>query len=342
MSDQDRQTSEKPEKLAVVLINLGTPEQPTAPAIRRYLREFLSDPRVVSIPRFIWLPILYLFILTRRPNALVEKYKFIWGTYDAPIRNITRALAARTERLLGRKHLADRISVSSAMTYGEPSIKALVAVKKGEGVEKFLFLPVFPQYAFATTSAAYDQVSRAFSKLPVPHFQFVADYHEHSAYIHSLTKSVEAYHNYMADGAKLIFSFHGIPQAQADAGDPYPRQCQRTAELVAHALGLADHEWQLTYQSRFGRAKWLQPYTSDTMAELPGRGTKKVLIVCPGFATDCLETIEEIRVLNRDIFLAAGGERFRYIRALNASADHANTMAEIIMEQAPSGDFVLR
>jgi len=319
-------------QLAVILLNLGTPEAPTVPAIRRYLAEFLSDPRVVSIPRIIWLPILYLFILTFRPLKLVHKYRSIWGTYDGPIRNITRALAEKSQQLLSRQHQEANITVVSAMTYGEPSVNNVIGELNSSGLTKFLFLPLYPQYASVTTAAAHDQVCLTLSSGPIPNFRFISDYHKHPAYIHALTKSIERYGKYLDNGARLVFSFHGIPQAQADSGDPYPEQCRCTADLVAHSLGLADHEWTLTFQSRFGPAKWLRPYTSEVMARLPDQGVANVLVICPGFATDCLETLEEIKVLNRGIFLEAGGKTFRYVKALNATRDHVAMVADIVDE----------
>lgn len=322
----------KEKRLAVILLNLGTPEAPTVPAIRRYLAEFLSDPRVVSIPRAIWLPFLYLFILTIRPQKLLHKYRFIWGTYDGPIRNITRALAEKSQQLLSRQHQDTNISVRSAMTYGEPSVNSVVSELNVKGLTEFLFLPLFPQYASATTAAAHDQVSRTLSSGSIPSFRFISDYHKHPAYIHALTKSVERYSRYLGTGARLVFSFHGIPQAQSDNGDPYAEQCRCTADLVAHNLGLTDDEWTLTFQSRFGPAKWLRPYTSEVMARLPDEGVENVLVISPGFATDCLETIEEIKVLNRGIFLEAGGKTFKYIKALNATNDHVAMVADIVNE----------
>jgi protoporphyrin/coproporphyrin ferrochelatase len=326
-------------KLAVILLNLGTPDEPSAPAIRRYLSEFLKDPRVVSIPRIIWLPILYCLILPLRPKNLVHKYQLVWGRFDGPIRNISRALAKKTENSLSRQHHESTITVSEAMTYGNPSLKSVVSKLQSNGGTEFLFLPLYPQYATATTAAAADQVNRAFADLSFPNFRFIREYHDHPAYIHAVTKSIEAYSSFLDEGALLLFSFHGIPLAQvqaqaenAEKADSYPDQCQHSAELIAHALGLSEDQWILTFQSRFGFAKWLQPYTSEVMAELPRKGTRKVLVVCPGFATDCLETLEEIKILNRNIFLEAGGEQFRYVKALNATEDHVKLMSALITE----------
>ncbi len=323
-------SNNKNNNLAVILLNLGTPDEPTPRAIRRYLSEFLSDPRVVDIPRVVWLPILYLFILTLRPKKLVHKYKLIWGTHDGPIRNITKALARRTQQLISRNHFQSDITVTQAMTYGEPSVANVLHGLHQQGIDDFLFLPLFPQYANATTAAAHDKVCRSLSNGTIPGSRFISDYHQQPTYIDALTKSVEAYSDYLDAGALLIFSFHGIPQAQADNGDPYEAQCRRTAQLVTQQLGLSDDAWRLSFQSRFGLAKWLTPYTSELMASVPLEGNTKILIICPGFATDCLETIEEIKILNKGIFLEAGGQEFRYVRALNASANHAKMVVDIV------------
>ncbi len=329
-------------KLAVILLNLGTPDEPTPRAIRRYLSEFLSDPRVVDIPRLVWLPILYFFILTLRPRKLVHKYQLIWGTHDGPIRNITRALARRSQQLISRNHFDTDITVTQAMTYGEPSITHVLGDLQQKGIEDFLFLPLFPQYANATTAAAHDKVCRSFSSGTIPDSRFISDYHRQPTYIHALTKSIEAYSDYLDTGALLVFSFHGIPQAQADRGDPYAEQCLRTTRLVTQQLGLKEDAWRLSYQSRFGLAKWLTPYTSELMASLPREGKRKILVICPGFATDCLETIEEIKILNKDIFLAAGGQEFRYIRALNASANHAKMVVDIVSKHLFTSEVARR
>ncbi len=312
-------------KTGVLLINLGTPDEPTAPAIRRYLKEFLSDPRVVTIPRIVWLPILYLFILTFRPKKLVHNYELVWGKYDGPIRNITRALARRVNQNMNRNDLV----VREAMTYGNPSVQDALASLKNQGCDKFLAVPLFPQYAGATTGAISDVVQRASRNLDVS-VKMVHNYPTFTPYIEALATSIEPYRDYIKSGAKLIFSFHGIPVAQVDRGDPYPTECEATAAAVVAQLGFTDQQWQLTYQSRFGPAPWLQPYTAETMEALPGQGTKKVLVVCPGFATDCLETTEEIKVQNRDIFIEHGGTEFRYVRALNARQQHATTIASLI------------
>jgi ferrochelatase len=311
------------EKTAVVLVNLGTPDAPDEDSIRRYLKQFLSDPRVVNLPRWLWLSILNLFILRVRPAKLVEKYKLVWGTRDGPIRNITNALAKRVSTLM------PNVPVVAAMTYGNPSMSD--ALRQVSDADRIIVLPLFPQYAGATTGAVQDALEQALSSSTSrPAVNFVEDYHTHPGYIDALAVSVEKSKAYREATPRLVFSFHGIPKAQADSGDPYPLQCQTTASLVAARLNLPKDRWMLTFQSRFGLAEWLTPYTDITMGSLPGQGIDDVVVVCPGFSVDCLETIEEIKILNKDIFLAAGGKRFTYVKALNASWDHSNVMLDLI------------
>lgn len=310
-------------KTAIVLVNLGTPDAPDEDSIRRYLKQFLSDPRVVNLPRWLWLSILNLIILRVRPPKLVAKYKLVWGTKDGPIRNITNALAKRVSTL------TSGVPVVTAMTYGNPSLSD--ALRQVSDAERIIVLPLFPQYAGATTGAVQDALEQALANSTSRYMiDFVDEYHTHPGYIDALAVSVEKSKAYRDGTPQLVFSFHGIPKSQADSGDPYPLQCRTTASLVAARLNLPKDRWTLTFQSRFGPAEWLTPYTDVTMESLPGQGIHDVLVVCPGFSVDCLETIEEIKILNRDIFLAAGGKRFTYVKALNASWDHANVIVDII------------
>ena len=311
---------------AVILVNLGTPDRPDEDSIRRYLKQFLSDPRVVDLPRWLWLPILSQIILRFRPPKLVEKYEMIWGTHDGPIRSITQALANRSQSLM------PEIPVHVAMTYGKPSIPEVL--EKVKEHEELIVLPLYPQYAGATTGSVMD----AFSHATAAHedrwqIQYIEDYSIDAGYIEALADSVRRSKAFRAGEPYVVFSFHGIPQAQADRGDPYPQRCEATAALVAASLELPAERWQLTFQSRFGPAAWLQPYTDKTMEALPGRGIKDVLVVCPGFSVDCLETIEEIKEQNRDIFLEAGGEEFGYVKALNASWSHAKALTDILRQK---------
>jgi len=316
--------------LGILLVNLGTPDSPTAPDIRRYLEEFLSDPRVVNIPRFIWLPILYGFILPFRPKKLVEKYESIWDSNGAPIRFHTEQLA----RLLNSNldsHLNRKCIVQSAMTYGNPSIKSALITLQAQNVKDIIVLPLFPQYAAATTAAVLDKLNSVLSLLPEdPDIRFITDYHDNEQYIEAIVTSLAPHKNDFNSNTKLLLSFHGLPQAQIDAGDPYAKHCETTGKLIAESLGLNSSQWQLTYQSRFGPAPWLKPYTSSTLQALPAQGIKNVIVVCPGFSVDCLETLEEIDDLNRNLFLEAGGEHFTYVPALNAAQAHVDFILKLL------------
>ena len=311
-------------KTAVLLINLGTPDVPTEPSIRSYLKEFLSDPRVVDYPRWLWLPILNWIILRTRPPKLVEKYELVWGSKDGPIRNITQALARRLQQL------EPELTVVSAMTYGNPSVTDTLDELKDHS--RIIVIPLFPQYAGATTGAVRDVLQNALaSRRKEWQIDFQEDYFSHPDYIHALADSVEKSHAYRTQSPHVVFSFHGIPQSQAKHNN-YEQQCQTTAAQTAAQLGLPSDRWTVTFQSRFGPLPWLKPYTDVTLSGFPDRGIKDALVVCPGFAVDCLETIEEIKVLNRNIFIQAGGVTFNYVKALNASWQHATVFQKLIGE----------
>jgi ferrochelatase len=319
-------------KTAIILANLGTPDAPNPAAIKRYLAEFLADPRVVNLPRSVWLPILHGVILKTRPKRLARNYRMIWGTHDGPIRNITAALTTRVRRYFTRKYPERDLHFFSAMTYGNPALSDVLEMAHSQDCDEYLLIPLYPQYAGATTGAVFDKWIKATEGRTIPNFRFLSDYHKHPKYIHALTKSVEKYNKNLIAGAHLLFSFHGIPMSQNDAGDPYESQCQTTAALVAHTLGLKPSQWSVSFQSKFGPAAWLEPATIDQMATLPTQGKKDLLVICPGFSVDCLETIEEIKVENQDAFYAAGGERFQYVKALNATKDHVSLMVALIEE----------
>ncbi len=309
-------------RTAVLLVNLGTPDAPTADAIRRYLKEFLSDPRVIDTSRLLWWFVLRLFILPRRPAQLIEPYSSIWGD-DSPIREVSNGLVTQLARQLPDLH------VSCAMTYGSPAIGDAIGALP-ETVERLIVMPLFPQYASATTGAVFDKLAGALSgQRDLPALCLVKDYHARPQYIEAIATSIR---QVWGDGGrtdKLIFSFHGLPESQA-SGDPYATQCQHSAKLVADNLGLADSEWLLTYQSRRGRMPWLQPYTEESLQQLVADGTGSVTVVCPGFAADCLETLHEIEIDARQSFLQAGGTTFRYVPALNATDAHTGVLLSII------------
>ena len=306
---------------AILLVNLGTPDNPREESIRSYLKEFLSDPRVVDLPRWLWLPILNLIILRVRPAKLVEKYQLIWGTRDGPIRNVTKALRDRVQELL-----VD-IPVHTAMTYGKPSVTE--ALDKIGNVEEVTVLPLFAQQTGATTGAVKDAFNLAAIDQNVK-VRFISDYHDDPGYIDALAETIASHKTYKDHSPFIVFSYHGIPVWQAMKDPRYQNQCLKTSKLIAGRLGLQDPNWRTTFQSRFGPVPWLKPYTDKTMQKLPEEGVRCVLVVCPGFAVDCLETIEEINFQNREIFLSAGGESFGYVKALNASWAHARVIANLV------------
>ena len=308
-------------KQAILIINLGTPDDPSEESIRSYLKQFLSDPRVVDLPRWLWLPILNLIILRVRPRKLVEKYQLIWGSRDGPIRNVTQALAKRVQELI------ENVPVYAAMTYGQPSVTE--ALEQIGDVEEIVVLPLFAQYASATTGAAEDAFKAASINKNL-RVRFIDDYHDDGGYIEALVETIRNHKMYKDQSPFILFSFHGIPISQALKDTRYQEQCLKTSRLIANQLEITDNQWRTAFQSRFGPAPWLKPYTDKTMEKLPSEGVKNVLVVCPGFAVDCLETIEEIAVQNRDIFLAAGGESFGYVKALNASWAHAKVIANLV------------
>ena len=311
---------------AVILVNLGTPDKPDADAIRRYLKQFLSDERVVDLPRWLWLPILNLIILRTRPPRLVEKYELIWGTHDGPIRSITEALTKRVQA-----ELPD-LKIVTAMTYGNPSMAS--ALEQVRDFDQVLVLPLFPQYAGATTGAVKDELARALEQVSIRgQVDLIEDYHTDAGYIRAVADSIRRSKLYRDSSPHLVFSFHGIPVSQSKRGDPYRDQCEKSAELIARDLQLPANRWRVTFQSRFGPAEWLQPYTDKTMEALPGEGIDHVLVACPGFSVDCLETVEEIKEQNQEIFREAGGQKFSYVKALNASMDHTHVISNLIRER---------
>lgn len=312
---------------ALIVVNLGTPDAPDEESIRRFLKQFLSDPRVVDFPRWLWLPILNRIILKNRPKRLVEDYSFIWGGRAGPILEITLSLTKKLQRMLPPK-----IKVITAMTYGSPSIKD--AMEEARHFDRIIVLPMFPQYAGATTGAIEDQINATKVELCVEKpLQIIREYHNEPSYIKAISSTIANPKRFSETDSKLVFSFHGIPQSQSKRGDPYQNQCKKTATLIAEKLGLKTEEWMLTFQSRFGPLPWLKPYTDKTMQKLPKLGIRNVTLICPGFSADCLETIQEIDVENREFFLEAGGSSFTYIKALNDTDDHVEMLKTIVLKQ---------
>lgn len=310
--------------------------QPTAPAIRRYLREFLSDRRVVEIPRAIWYPILYGIILTLRPRRLAPAYAEMWHRYgDSPLRVITKRQVEKLQRYLLAKDTEAPV-VRFAMTYGEPKLSNVVSELRASGIEHILVLPLYPQYSATTSGPIYDQVASLFiSQRDVPSVSIVKSYYRHPSYIEALAQSVRAHWQQNDRAQRLLMSFHGIPKRNIERGDPYKDQCEATARELASALQLRDEQWQISFQSRLGRAEWLQPYTAEILQRWGEQKLASVDVVCPAFAADCLETLEEIAIENRDRFQRAGGGEYRYIACLNDSDAHIELLQQLIAQHLP-------
>lgn len=320
-----------PELTAVLLINLGTPEAPTAAAVRRYLGEFLADPRVVEIPRPLWWLILHGIILNVRPRRSAEKYAAIWTSDGSPL----KVHVARQAKLLrGRLGVTGhQVVVDYAMRYGEPSIPSTLSRLKAAGCTRILLLPLYPQYAASTTATAFDAACAWLQRVRnQPEMRLVRSFADHPAYIAALAASVREHwtsHGQPSGSYRLVMSFHGLPRYTLERGDPYHCECQKTGRLLAEALGLAQEQYQVCFQSRFGRAEWLQPYTAPTLRTLGKQGVQKVDVICPGFPADCLETLEEIAIEGKAEFIEAGGKDFHYIPCLNERDDWLAALAEI-------------
>lgn len=319
-------------RIAVVLVNLGTPQAPTAAAVRRYLAQFLSDPRVVEQPRWLWLPILHGVILRLRPARSARAYASIWTEAGSPLLVHSRALAQALDRAAGTAS-GGRISVHLAMTYGEPGLPAVLTELADNGLRRVLLLPLYPQYSATSTGAALDATADALKTLRwPPELRTVSDYHDQPLHVEALARSVERHWQVHGRAERLLLSFHGIPKRCVDQGDPYAAQCRRTADLLRRRLGLDENGLVISFQSRVGREEWLKPYTDQTLTELAQGGVRSVQVLCPGFAVDCLETLEEIAVENRERFLHAGGERYEYIAALNDGEDQVAALLTLVLQ----------
>lgn len=316
-------------RTAVVLVNLGTPDAPTASALRRYLREFLSDPRVVEIPKLAWWPILNGIILPLRSGKSAAKYASIWTKEGSPLKVYTERQASLLRGFLGER--GHEVQVAYAMRYGNPSMPEVLDKLKADGCDRILVLPAYPQYSGTTTASIFDAVFSHYSRVRnVPELRLIKHYHDHEAYIQALAKSVLAHWDLNGRPDKLVVSFHGVPKRTLLLGDPYHCECYKTARLLAAQLQLSTDEYLVTFQSRFGKAEWLQPYTAPTLVKLAKDGVRRVDVVCPGFTSDCLETLEEIAMEVRRDFLTAGGKEFHYIPCLNDSPAWIAGLAEIV------------
>jgi protoporphyrin/coproporphyrin ferrochelatase len=306
-------------RTAVLLCNLGTPDEPTAPAVRRYLAEFLGDHRVVEIPRLVWMAILHGIILRVRPAKSAAKYATIWTDEGSPLKIWTNKQALALQEVFNAH--GEAVTVRYAMRYGNPSIASQLDALKAEGFTRVLILPAYPQYSGTTTASVFDAVYHwGLRSRVLPEFRFINHYHDHPAYIQALAERVRAHWAEHGQAERLVMSFHGVPERTLHLGDPYHCECYKTARLLGEALGLSKAQYMVTFQSRFGKAKWLEPYTEPTLIALAQQGVKRVDLICPGFTSDCLETLEEISQEAQEAYLHAGGEVFHYIPCLNDSA----------------------
>lgn len=319
-------------KTAVVLVNLGTPDAPTASAVRRYLKQFLSDTRVVEIPRIIWWCILHWIILPFRSSKSAQKYASIWTNEGSPLKVNTEKQAMLLRGYLGQR--GHKVEVAYGMRYGNPSLSSVLDKLKVDGCDRVLILPAYPQYSATTTASIFDAVFTHYAQIRnIPELRLVKNYHDHDAYIQALKDSVLAHWEMNGLPDKLVMSFHGVPKRTLLLGDPYHCECYKTARLLAQALDLTQDQYMVTFQSRFGKAEWLQPYTAPTLEKLAKQGVARVDVMCPGFTSDCLETLEEIGIEAKADFLKAGGKEFYLIPCLNQSPAWINALAMLAEEQ---------
>ncbi|MDD3482027.1 ferrochelatase [Azovibrio restrictus] len=321
-----------PPALGVLLINLGTPEAPTPRAVRTYLKQFLSDPRVVEIPRLLWWPILNGIILNTRPKKSAAKYASIWTDKGSPLRFHTEQQARLLKGYLGERGI--QADVAWAMRYGDPDVSRILTEMKHRQVRRILVVPMYPQYAASTTATALDMVFSWFQRSRnQPELRTVRNFHDHPGYLNALEDSVRRHwraHGLPDAGTRLVMSFHGLPRRSLDLGDPYFCECQKTGRLLAERLKLDPEQYQVCFQSRFGKAQWLQPYTAPTLEALARKGVRRVDVICPGFVADCLETLEEIALEGKQDFLQAGGQEYHYIPALNENPVWIHALADLV------------
>ena len=317
-------------KVTVILANLGTPDAPTASAVRRFLDQFLSDSRVIEIPKPLWQIILRLFILPFRPKRVAHAYEMVWGN-DSPMREILLTQVAALQQQLILQYPEFELNIVPAMTYGNPGIQPLLAELSQNPQDHIVLFPLFPQYSATSSAPLYDAFAKWIPKQRnLPGLSIIRDYYQHPLYIQALAQSVRDFRAEHGGAEKLLMSFHGIPQPYADKGDPYADRCRITGQLVAAELGLAEDEWAISFQSRFGKQEWVKPYTDTLLAEWAAQGVKSVQIMSPAFSADCLETLEELAIQNAELFLSQGGERYQYIPALNSRGDHLQLLNTLV------------
>lgn len=315
-------------KKAILIVNLGSPEKLTVRAVRRFLRQFLSDPRVVNLPRSLWWLMLNFIILPFRPRKSAKAYAKVWTDRGSPLTYLTQDL---TDKVASHFRQDPHISVQMAMSYGSPSLNKQLRELKKKQCQQITIVPLYPQYSSTTTASVFDAVATELMQWRyVPELNFISDFHQHPLYISGIASSVQQAWAEQGQGELLLMSFHGLPDLLTKKGDPYYYQCLKTAELIAAQLNLKESAWRVVFQSRFGRAKWLQPYCIETLMALPQEGFKSIDIICPGFVIDCLETLEEINMANKDIFIKAGGQQYQYISALNDSEASVKLMLDLI------------
>jgi ferrochelatase len=323
-------THDQADKIGVLITNLGTPDAPKPKQLKTYLREFLSDPRVVEVPRVIWWCILNLVILNIRPRRSAKAYQTVWTERGSPLMFHTQDQATALSERLQTKY-GKQVQVEFAMRYGSPSVDSVITKMLDSGVRKLVVLPLYPQYCASTSGSTFDAVAASLAKRRwMPELQFITHYHDNSAYIQAVADSIRAHWQNNPQAEKLVFSYHGIPKRYLMNGDPYHCECHKTSRLIAENLGLHKDQYFTSFQSRFGREEWLTPYTDHSLKDFAAKGIKSVQVVCPGFSADCLETIEEIGIENRDYFLEAGGESYQYIPALNADSQHISALESVL------------
>jgi protoporphyrin/coproporphyrin ferrochelatase len=322
-----------PERIGVLVVNLGTPDAPTYAAVQRYLREFLSDRRVIETSRAIWLPLLYGLVLPLRPLRTARKYRRIWTPEGSPLAVYSTRLAAKLDASL-KGRLGDRVRVELGMTYGNPSIAGAIDNLAAQNVRRLLVLPLYPQYCSSTTGSVFDRVSLALRRWRwLPETRFVNGYHDDEGYIGALAGRIREHWAAMGERSHLLLSYHGIPASYVKEGDPYGAQAEATSRLLVARLGLSAEEWTHCYQSRFGRVEWLKPYLDETLRALAARGVRKLTVASPSFAVDCLETLEEVAIESRDAFAELGGDYLRLVEALNDDDRHAELLAGIVKQR---------
>ena len=325
-------TQPKP-KVTVIVANLGTPDAPTVPAVRQFLKEFLSDQRVIEIPSLLWKVILHAFVLPFRPKRVSEAYASVW-TSDSPMRGILFKQVELIQTKLIENNQDFELNIVPAMTYGNPSIHAALDQISLNPQDHLILFPLFPQYSATSSAPLYDAVSKwVLTQRNLPGLSIIRDYYQHPVFIEAVAQSVLDYQKVHGQAEKLLMSFHGIPQPYADKGDPYADRCRITAQKVAEKLGLNEQQWAISFQSRFGKQEWVKPYTDQILKDWAEQGVKSVQVLSPAFSADCLETLEELAVENRELFLGQGGETYAYIPALNANLDHIEMLSSFIQAQ---------